>query len=144
MHCVTFGETLVRDSFLWLHVASYGLVAVVWLKWPQRLLQHCTNSRVQPRPSAQLTASFEAPYITLHTGKRAAETTDGKPRKTSSHSLHFLFPPAVSVLSPFCSKPCGPTHIHWILPSPSACSGITFLLLCFLFSLLFLTTRPRL
>jgi len=88
---MTFAETLVRDSFLWLHVASYGLVAVVRLKWPPRLQQYCTYSHVQHSPSAQVEACFEAPHVTLHTGNRAAETTDGKQRKTSSHSLHFLF-----------------------------------------------------
>lgn len=62
-------------------------------KWPLRSQHHGTNSHVQQSPSAQATAYFEAPYITLRTGNRAAETTDVKPRKAPSHSLHFFVPP---------------------------------------------------
>lgn len=51
-----------------------------------------TNLHVKWGPSAEVTAYFDAPYITLHTGNRAAETTDGKPWKNPSQNLHFLFP----------------------------------------------------
>lgn len=90
---MTVGEAIFPDYFFWLLVASYGLVAFFWLKWPQRTQQHRTNSHVQQSPSGQVRASFETPCVTLHTGNWATETTDGNPRKTSSHSLHFLFPP---------------------------------------------------
>lgn len=88
---MTVGETLVRHYFFWLLVASYGLVTVLWLKWPPQTQQHCTNSTARQHKWHLILK--HRMYITLHTGNRAAETTDGKPRKTPSHSLHFLFPP---------------------------------------------------
>lgn len=87
-------KLLFAILFFWFSVASYGRFAVSMSKWPLRSQHHGTNSHVQQSPSAQATAYFEAPYITLRTGNRAAETTDLKPRRTPSHSLHFFAPPS--------------------------------------------------